>query len=374
MQVLYVAQQYDYGQPEAGHGFEHYNFYQSLCAMGLDVAYFDYPTLHHKLGHRAMNRRLWEVVHSDRPTLLFGIVRRDLIDAGVMRRISQDTDTTTVNWFCDDHWQFETHARRWAPCFNWSVTTSHSAFDKYHALPGVQAIQSQWGCNPALYRPIDLDKQHDVSFVGQPYGRRRSMIEALEHAGIGVHTWGKGWPAGKISQDDMIRVFNQSRVNLNFSEASSPSQSRIEAVFRGRWVQATKNMPALWRVWDHCHERVVEYKRQQALDLGTMPRQIKGRNFEVPACGGYLLTEPAKQLDRYYTPGENIGVFHDTETLIEQVRAALRDPDHRERIAHAGYKHTLANHTWAHRFRDIFARIGLTARPSHTPAAKRDAA
>ncbi|MFI4860482.1 MAG: glycosyltransferase [Phycisphaerales bacterium JB063] len=366
MQVLYVAQQYDYGQPEAGHGFEHYNFYQSLCAMGLDVAYFDYPTLHQQLGHRAMNRRLWEVVRADRPALLFGIVRRDLIDTAVMRRISHDTDTTTVNWFCDDHWQFETHARRWAPCFNWSVTTSHSAFAKYRALPGVQAIQSQWACNPDLYRPIDLPKQYDVSFVGQPYGRRRSMIEALEHAGLRVNTWGKGWPAGKIGQDEMIRVFNQSRVNLNFSEASSPSQSRIEALFRGRWVQATKTMPGLWRVWDQCHQRVVEHKRRAALELDAMPRQIKGRNFEVPACGGYLLTEPAEQLETYYTPDRHIGLFNDTEQLIEQVRAALRDPDERERTARDAYEHTLAHHTWQHRFRDILARVGLTARTRNT--------
>ncbi|MEM9413954.1 MAG: glycosyltransferase [Planctomycetota bacterium] len=374
MQVLYVAQKYDYGQPEAGHGFEHYNFYQSLCAMGLDVDYFDYPTLHKQLGHRAMNRRLWETVQSDRPALLFGIVRRDLIDTNVIRRISRDTDTTTVNWFCDDHWQFETHARRWAPCFDWAVTTSHSALAKYHTLPGVQAVLSQWGCNPALYRPLDLPRQYDVSFVGQPYGRRRGMVEALEHAGVSVHTWGKGWPSGKLSQDDMIRVFNQSRINLNFSEASSPPQSRTEAVFRGRWVQATKNMPALWRVWDHYHQRVLKHKRVQADALATMPRQIKGRNFEVPACAGYLLTEAVPQLEDYYTPGTHLDTFDDTDSLVEQVRAALKNPDQRERVARAGYEHTLAHHTWEHRFRDIFAQIGLSTQPAQMKPMPRNAA
>lgn len=374
MQVLYVAQQYDYGQPDAGHGFEYYNFYQSLCAMGLDVQPFDYPTLHRELGHRAMNRRLWEIVKADKPALLFGVVRRDEIDTAVMRRISRETDTTTVNWFCDDHWQFDTHAKRWAPCFNWAITTSRAAYDRYQELDDVQAIKSQWACNARLYRPLGLEKKYDVSFVGQPYGRRQGMIETLERAGIRVHPFGKGWPAGKLSQDGMIRVFNQSRVNLNFAEASSPPQSRLEAVFRGRWVQATKNMPALWRVWDRCHHNVIEQKRRLAERIGRLPMQIKGRNFEVPGCGAYLLTEPADNLTDYYTPGEHIGLFDDTDTLIEQVRHALNHPDARERAARAAYEHTLAHHTWDHRFRALFSRIGMASRPAPSQSPLRQAA
>jgi len=362
MQVLYVAQQYDYGQPDAGHGFEHYNFYQSLCGMGLDVQLFDYPTLHRDMGHRAMNRRLWETVRSDKPTLLFGVVRRDLLDTRVMRRISDDTDTTTVNWFCDDHWQFDTHARRWAPCFNWVVTTSQTALARYHALDDVQPIKSQWGCNPKLYRPMGLEKKYDVSFVGQPYGRRRAMIERLQQAGIDVHAWGKRWDNGKLTQDEMIRVFNQSRINLNFSEASSPGQTKLEAAFRGRWVQSTRNLPALWRVWDHYHRAVVEQKKRAAETQDSLPRQIKGRVFEVPGCGSYLLTEPAENLRDYLAPGTHAGIFSDADSLVEQVRDALDNPDERERIARAGYVHTLAHHTWAHRFHDIFHRIGMTSR------------
>ena len=58
----------------------------------------------------------------------------------------------------------------------------------------------------------------------------------------------------------MIEVFSRSRINLNLSNASNP------------W----------WRRWRRRRD------------------QIKGRNFEVPGCGGFLLTQPADDLERYF--------------------------------------------------------------------------
>ena len=221
MQILYVAHKYDYGDPTRGFAFEHYNFYESLIAAGHDVLYFDFPSIAQNRGCAEMNRRLREIVVAEKPELMFTFVWGDLLNRKTIRWITHECDTVTLNWYCDDHWRFEALSRRWTPCFNWVVTTAEEALPKYEALGYTNVIKSQWACNPAIYKRDAVPKQYDVSFVGLPHSRRRELIHSLRSAGMRVHTFGKGWPVGRVTQDEMIRIFNESRVNLNFCQAST---------------------------------------------------------------------------------------------------------------------------------------------------------
>ena len=80
MRILYAAMKYDYGKPEQGFSFEHYNFYHSLLYMGHDILYFDYMTLMQQHGRDGMNRRLKEVVELEKPDLLFAVLFTDQFD------------------------------------------------------------------------------------------------------------------------------------------------------------------------------------------------------------------------------------------------------------------------------------------------------
>jgi spore maturation protein CgeB len=86
--------------------------------------------------------------------------------------------------------------------------------------------------------------------------------------------------------------------------------------------------------------------------------QIKGRNFEVPGCGGFLLTGMAENLGQYYEIGKEVACFDDRHDLIDKVRYYLEHEDEREAIAQAGYERTLREHTYARRFSEIFGHIG----------------
>jgi spore maturation protein CgeB len=94
-------------------------------------------------------------------------------------------------------------------------------------------------------------------------------------------------------------------------------------------------------------------------EAGPRPSQIKGRNFEVPGCGGFLLTERVPHLERYFEPGREIGVYDGADELVEQVGYWLEHEDERAAVAAAGYRRVLAEHTYDHRFEAIFARLGL---------------
>jgi len=382
LRIFYAAMKYDYGKPEQGFSFEHWNFYESLRRMGHHILYFDFMSLLQERGRDAMNRRLAESVRAEKPDLLFTVLFTDEFDPAVIRRISDETDTVTMNWFCDDHWRFEAFSAPWAPCFNWVITTAASALPKYERAGIPHVIKSQWACNTALYRPLSLPLVHDVSFVGQPHGNRREVIRSLEKSGITVRAWGQGWPAGRIGQEEMIRVFNQSRINLNLTNASIEPSAAPSGPLR-RWASRTIAAVPLGPAAKTAARRGLSTVRHLA--SGRDPKraagpgegthaaagatvrpadQIKGRNFEIPGCGGFLLTSRADDLEAYYEPGREIACFEGEDSLIDSVRHFLTHEKERASIARAGLARTLREHSYAHRFHEIFGRCGLTAGPT----------
>ena len=375
MKILYVALKYDYGERHRGHSFEHYTFFDTLSAQGHELVYFDFMELLGELGRDGMNRRLLEVARSEEPDLMFTVLFRDELDEKVVRRISTELPTVTLNWFCDDHWRFESFSSRWAPCFNWVVTTASSALPKYERIGYSNVIESQWACNDNLYTRMELPLIHDMSFVGQPHGNRREVIDALRAAGIDVVTRGHGWDEGRVSQEEMIRIFNQSRINLNLPNASRSVEKPSSLAQRTRHGTARvlgalpfgEQAVAAVRRSVHAIERA---RDSDAVAEATMlPEQLKARNFEVPGCGGFLLTGPADDLDRYYELGKEIAVFHTLDDLVDQARHYLAHEDERRSIAEGGYERTLREHTYRRRFEEIFAAIGLSGAARGAPAA-----
>ena len=45
----------------------------------------------------------------------------------------------------------------------------------------------------AIYKPYEVAKEYDVTFVGQAYGDRPLFLRYLLEHGINVHLWGHGW-------------------------------------------------------------------------------------------------------------------------------------------------------------------------------------
>jgi spore maturation protein CgeB len=88
--------------------------------------------------------------------------------------------------------------------------------------------------------------------------------------------------------------------------------------------------------------------------------QIKGRTFEVPACGGLLLDGHADGIEEYFEPGREIVIYDGVEDMIDKARYYLTHEAERARIAAAGCRRTHAEHTYRARFAAIFGAMGLS--------------
>lgn len=333
MRILWVATAHEYGDPALGPSFEEMNFRSALEGMGHDVVGFDFLARERETGGAAMNAELERLAAEARPDLAFFFLHEDEIAPRTIARIGA-TGVPTLNWFADDHWRFQGFSRHYARALTWAVTTDPDAVAKYAAegLAG-KVLLSQWACNRYAYDRVDAELACDVSFVGQPHGNRRAVIGAVQDAGIEVRCFGNGWDGGRLDHDAMVRTFSTSAVNLNLANSSTPN-------------------PTL-------RMRLGAYARGRRADTAERPSQIKGRTFEVPGSGGFLLTDRVAHLERYFDIGREIAVFSSTGELIEQLRHWLAHPSERIAIAEAGYRRVRAEHTYDHRFGEIFRAIGL---------------
>jgi spore maturation protein CgeB len=350
MKILYVAAKYDYGKYERGLSFEHFNFYDTFFNMGNQIIYFDYMEILKKVGKARMNRLLLDTVHTEKPELMFVFLLEYELDPRIISQISKSGKVITLNWFADDHWRFENYSRYWARNFNWVVTTDFEAIPKYQSIGYSNAILSQWACNHFLYKNFDLNPEYDVSFVGQAYGNRRRIIDTVEKTGIRVLEKGQGWESGRINQKEMIDIFNQSKVNLNLSNASVKYASSWVA-YIDRFALYT---PGTRRIW-----RKLRTMIPLSLSKAQTISQIKGRNFEIPGCGGFLITDYVKELEEFYLPDRDIVCYNSLDELIEKIQYYLEHENLRKEIAFNGWKTTHERHTYVHRFNCIFEKIGF---------------
>ncbi|MBI4570186.1 MAG: glycosyltransferase family 1 protein [Planctomycetes bacterium] len=80
---------------------------------------------------------------------------------------------------------------------------------------------------------------------------------------------------------------------------------------------------------------------------------LNQRVFDAPAAGAFLLTDFKADLTAAFALGEESAFYADDAGLLEQYDRFRADPAARRRVAEAGRKRVLAEHTFDHRARAI---------------------
>jgi len=348
MKIFYCGMEYDHYDVRRGWSFEHTNFYMSFAKYpGATVRYFKYDRIL-EIGRRAWNEELLAAVKAEKPDLVFFFMYSDELDKSVLEELKKYT--TTAAWFADDNWRFYNYTKFWAKYFTWGITTFSYMPELYRRAGQPNVIRSQWAANISLYAPR---KQHElkevpaVSFVGGWTKPRERMVDVLRARGMDVAVFGGGWKDGqRVSEEVMLEIFSLSKINLGLN----PPPGRFGKVSLARlFLQMSMNKVSLA---PHIIANVQSWMHMTV-------SQIKGRHFQVPACGGFTITSTADDLGNYYVPDKEIVFYKDVDEMVEKVSYYLAHDAEREAIARAGYERTLRDHTYENRFREIFKAIGL---------------
>jgi len=326
MKILIVAMLHDYGIPERGYSFEYYNFYQALKPH-YDVSFFDFMGSFRKNGKQRMNDELLAEIKSAKPDAAIFFPYTDQFIPETIAAAGEHA--ATICYFYDTAWRVA-YSQFWAKHFKW-VTTPDIWGTRRFAEAGIKnAIYSPFGCSPAIYKNEALPKIHDVSFVGLYHPRRAWLIKKLRKAGFNVYVRGAGWPEGQVAQEDLVRLFNQSRINLNLSNSSS---------------------------WDLRYLMSSPRALTNTLRSAKNREQLKGRHFEINSCGAFQLSYYVEGLESCYGIGKELAVFDGPEDLVEKVRYYLGHDAEREAVARAGQERTLRDHALESRVAEILGHI-----------------
>jgi len=343
MKVAPVLLKYAYGKKELGYSLNYQGIVPGIRAAADHTVPFWMDS--YLQSPERLHQDLIRFVEKERPDIVFFLLMQDEVGCHTLDQLKKDY--TTVHWFGDDTWRFEEFTRYWAPHFSCAVTTDKFSIKKYHGIGYKNVVLSQW----AAYDVLDhvdinnIDYHYDVTFVGAYSGHRAWVIRQLRRAGFQVECFGPGWPNGVVSFKTMQEIFLASRVNLNISNSVSHDIRCLTSSLKSLREFAGS---------------VVKKGKKTA-------EQIKARNFEIPASGGFQLTNYVAEIEDYFHIGHEIAVYSTVEDLIRQVDYYLTNESDRQKILHNGHQQIIGRHTYTQRFKDIFTAI--ESGPGNTVAA-----
>jgi spore maturation protein CgeB len=344
MKIIYAGIKKDNYNPERrGFSFEYNNFYLTLKGMsGVEVIEYPLEAIV-GVGKKKFNQDLLNLVGREKPDLFFAFMLSEEFDTKTLDAVRGMTKS--IAWFADDTWRLENYSRRYAPHFTWAITTWSKAKEKYarHGINNI--IRSQWGCNPDIWKPVPVARDIDVSFVGQRTSTRQKIVEELKKAGIKIRVRGRGWPGGGLAEEEMIKTFSRSKINLNFN--IPPQRWRLKLIARLFLKRSAQRIvPDFWNLGSNFRSWI---------NMAIL--QIKARPFELSACGAFVISGYADDLENYYKENEEMVFYRSTEELIQKINYYLSHAEEREAIAGAGHERTIKDHTYEKRFREIFSKV-----------------
>lgn len=327
--VLTVFLEWDYGIATRGDSLEKSLFFPSFKDLVQEVEPFWIDPYCKRPNE--LHEMLLQKVNEFQPDLIFMMPISDQVMIETLDVLK--TKFSTLAWFGDDQWRFDSFTRQYAPHYSYIATTDLWSVLKYNEL-GITPIVTQWAAKNFSEGAGSLNDgeeyEYEVSFVGANNEYRNWFIKKLEKQGIKVECFGAGWPNGRLTFLEMEQIFRKSKINLNISNSSNQDIRFVlsSPLTLWRWMRSTKTA-----------------------------EQIKARNFEIPMAGGFQLTNYVLGLEQYWNIGKEIAVYVTPEECFNQIKYYLHNEQLRETIATLAHERALNEHTYKHRLDLILEEI-----------------
>ena len=353
MRIFFSSYKYDYGKKDWGYSFEYINFYKTLTNMKNVDKVFYYPMDKYELyGKHKFNEKAFNIISKSKFDICFFFMFKNEFSDEILKKIKNEINTQSIAWMSDDHWRFDNYSKNKAHLFNWIATTDKNSIPKYNKIGFKNIILSQWGFNQFEYKhKYNNDKNYNISFIGQPHSNRKKYINRLNKNKINVYCRGQGWKKGRVEFDEMVKIFVNSKVNINFTSSSN--------------ILNLKNIIKIFLKKNGSKFELNSFKEiflNSKILFQKKTYQIKGRIFEITGCGGFLLTEKADYLEDYFEIGNEIETFKDYSELQDKIEYYIKNENLRKKIAKNGQVRVLKDHTYTKRLNEIFNIIKFTSK------------
>ncbi|TCV84284.1 CgeB family protein [Sulfurirhabdus autotrophica] len=294
------------------------NLGQAFSALGHQVTYFDYdikPPLERYLP-RALRAKGWQqrqeqyindqlinVIKQQKPDLFLCVKGVQLFPETIQQ--INALGVTTIGYWIDDPLDHKRSIIN-APFYHYYFTNDASSVALYKT-EGVTRIQHlPSAADTHTFYPLPHSTSlADIIFVGTHSPYRESIVQQLQDFDLRVY--GPGWHKAQLRKSCVYpeafgkktnEIFNQTKINLNIHN------------------------------W---------FGQGSAMNL---------RLFEVPAAGGFLLTDWVAEIDDAYTEDKHIACWRNVEELRTKINYFLAHEEERQLIAKQGNQYFLQHHSY----------------------------
>ncbi len=306
---------------------------ETLSSMGHEVVLFSYEVkglfpLILKKAYKDkwveyMDRKLLALVEKTHPDALLTLYGLDH-GAYTLEKIKA-RGIPTICWWLNDPFQFERSVTR-AGLFSYYFTNSRGSLAGYKMRGMDNVYYLPVGVYPPVHRRLpDEPKQYDLTFAGDWSAVREEVLSYLADdfdlsifgpwkikLDKGSALYGRVRGGKFFSPDEMVRIFNRSKVVLNIHS------------------------------W-----------------FGKSEYGINPRVFEANGCGSFQVCDWKEEIPDLYEDGKEIVLYKNLEALKEKIAYYLSHEAERAEIAENAYQRSHAEHTYRHRLTEMLKVCGL---------------
>jgi spore maturation protein CgeB len=276
-------------------------------------------------GYQQLNRALVEHAAAFSPDMIL-IGKGRWFTPAALEAAKKVSGATLVNWATDDPFNRADSSRELVksiPLYDLYVCTKKDIMNDVRAAGCANVAYVRFGYKPEVHFPetpaTDEERERfacDVMFVGGCDAHRVAYFGALVRAmpDVKLRLYGAYWERVRS-----LRPYAQGfAVARDYRLAVGGAKIAVNLVRR-----ANRD--------DHVM-----------------------RTFEIPACGGFMLTERSSTHEELFRDEQEAGFFGSPDELVAKVRNYLARDEDRVRIAAAGHrKITLGHHTYGDRLAEI---------------------
>ena len=214
-----------------------------------------------------------------------------------------------------EHWSTNGGVRTGAfglgPAVDLTLHTTPAMIPRY-LKAGYPAIYFPFASDPEIFFSAK-EKDIDVLFIGNCYGKRERLIAECLRAGICVEAYGRDFPNGHIAGDEVPRLFGRSKIILGSGLVGHSAK------------------------------------------LVT----LKLRDFDGPMAGALYVTSHNPLLANHFKFGEEIVTYDSIDDCIKKIRYYLNNEREMQRIAANARIRSCREHTWHQRLQLLTRALGL---------------
>lgn len=278
-----------------------------------------------RLNNKIFAKNLIKTAQNLRPDVIFFskvmIVKPDTLTE--LRRLG----FRTANWFTDNvyHQRYKEWFLRNYKYYNYFFIFDFGARNLIgNESQAKNVIYMPMAVEPGAYRLKELTSEDrkkyttNVCFVGALYPERERALNEIKDLGLKIYGW-RGWGKsslagyyhGPLNTIEMTKLYNCAKICINMN---------LEPTCNG----------------------------------------VNWKTFEIPAAGGFELTDYRNDLGGLFKIGEELDIFRNPKELREKILFYLKDENLRRQVTQRGKERVLRDHTMNKRVNQLLDIIRAT--------------